>query len=199
MNNYARSVAVFCGSSDGKDARYGQLAAAFGRLCARNGFTIYYGGAKLGLMWSLAAASLAENGKVVGVIPDFFSGDVVVADNITEQIWVKSMSERKQKMEQLADAFVVLPGSFGTMDELFEIVTDAQLGLHQKPIVILNAFGYYDLLLKQLEIFFQEGFLRPFHRDLILVADTPEEVFEKLSNFQYPNDLSWLKKHTKHQ
>lgn len=199
MNNHVRSVAVFCGSSDGKDAKYVQLAAAFGRLCARNGLTIYYGGAKLGLMGSLAEAALAENGKVVGIIPDFFSGDVVVANNITEQIWVKSMSERKQKMEQLADAFVVLPGSFGTMDELFEIVTDAQLGLHQKPIVILNTFGYYDLLLKQLEIFSQEGFLRPFHRDLISVAAAPEEVFEKLNNFQYPNDLSWLKKHTKHQ
>lgn len=199
MNNHVRSVAVFCGSSDGKDAKYVQLAAAFGRLCARNGLAIYYGGAKLGLMGSLAEAALAENGRVVGIIPDFFSGDVVVANNITEQIWVKSMSERKQKMEQLADAFVVLPGSLGTMDELFEIVTDAQLGLHQKPIVILNAFGYYDLLLKQLEIFSQEGFLRPFHHDLISVAAAPEEVFEKLNNFQYSNDLSWLKKHTKHQ
>lgn len=199
MSKNCQSVAIFCGSSDGKDAKYCQLAAQLGHLCAQNGFTIYYGGAKLGLMRAAAEASLAENGKVVGIIPDFFSGDVVVANNITEQIWVKSMSERKQKMEQLADAFVILPGSYGTMDEFFEIVTDAQLGLHRKPIVILNAFGYYDLLLKQLELFLQEGFLRPFHYGLISVATTPEEVFEKLNNFQYSNDLSWLEKHTKHQ
>lgn len=199
MCNIFQSVAIFCGSSDGKDAKYCRLAADFGRLCAKKGYTIYYGGAKLGLMRAAAEASLAENGKVIGVIPDFFSGDVVVADNITEQIWVKSMGERKQTMEKLADAFVILPGSFGTMDELFEIVTDAQLGLHRKPIVILNAFGYYDLLLKQLEVFQQEGFLRPFHYGLISVAETPEEVFEKLDKFQYSNDLSWLEKHTKHQ
>ncbi len=198
MNNSVTSVAVFCGSSDGKDAKYCQLAADFGRLCGQNKITVYYGGAKLGMMNAVAEAALSENTAVIGIIPDFFSGDVVVAQNITEQIWVKSMSERKQKMEQLADAFVILPGSFGTMDELFEVVTDAQLGLHRKPIVILNAFGYYDLLIKQLDVFANEGFLRPFHKELISVAASPEDVFRKLSEFSYSNDLAWLEKHTLH-
>ncbi|MBO4646245.1 MAG: TIGR00730 family Rossman fold protein [Bacteroidales bacterium] len=197
MKDKISSLALFCGSSDSCSSSYRVLAADLGRGCAERGITLIYGGAKLGLMYSAAEAALSKNGRVVGVIPDFFSDETVVAQNITEQIWVKSMSERKQRMEAMADAFVILPGSLGTMDELFEIVTDAQLGMHRKPIVLLNAFGYYDGLLQQLDIFEREGFLRPFHRNLLSVASSVDEVFEKLSGFQYENSDCWLARYTK--
>ena len=165
-----KSLVLFCGSQEGRDVRYVQMAADFGAHCAELGLTLYYGGARLGLMKAAAEASMQRGGRVVGIMPEIFTDGVVVADNITEMVRVKSMSERKQMMERVADAFVALPGSFGTMDELFEILTDAQLGLHKKPIVILNAFGYYNFLLNQLSRFEEEGFLRPFHHGLLMEA-----------------------------
>lgn len=192
-----RSLALFCGSTDGNGTRYRQVAADLGSACAQRGVTLYYGGAKVGLMYAAAAAALADGGKVVGIIPDFFSSQAVVAEDLTEQIVVKSMSERKQKMEQVADAFVVLPGSFGTMDEFFEVLTDAQLGFHSKPIVVLNAFGYYDFLQQQINLFKQEGFLRPFHYDLVRFATTVEEVFTQMAAYAYPNDPEWMRTYMK--
>ena len=185
---------MFCGSCEG-NADYVNLAAGFGAKCADFGLTLYYGGARLGLMKAAADASMERGGRVVGIMPAIFTDDVVVADNVTEMVRVDSMSERKQMMERVADAFVALPGSFGTMDELFEILTDAQLGLHQKPVVILNAFGYYDFLLKQLSKFEKEGFLRPFHHGLLMVATSVDEVFEKIAAYKNPNDEAWLAKH----
>ena len=138
---------------------------------------------------------MQRGGRVVGIMPQIFTDSVVVADNITEMVRVKSMSERKQLMERVSDAFVALPGSFGTMDELFEILTDAQLGLHQKPVVILNAFGYYDGLLNQLSKFEEAGFLRPFHRGLLLSATSVDEVFDRIATYENPNDEAWLAKH----
>ncbi len=196
MSNNITSVALFCGSSCGNDDRYVQLANEFGLNCAQQNLTIYYGGAKLGLMNAAAEAAISAGGKVVGITPDFFSKDTVVAENISELIWVKTMSERKQMMEEKADAFVIFPGSFGTMDELFEMITDAQLGLHAKPIVILNVYGYYNALIQQIKMFREEGFLRPCHYDLLHVATSIDDLFVKIVNYQNSNDLEWIKKHT---
>lgn len=190
-----KSLALFCGSQEGNTPCYVQLATDFGIRCAERGLTLYYGGARLGLMRAAAEAAMQHGGRVVGIMPQIFADSVVVADNITEMVRVNSMSERKQTMERLADAFVALPGSFGTMDELFEILTDAQLGLHNKPVVILNAFGYYDFLLNQLSKFEEAGFLRPFHHGLLLTATTVDEVFEKIAAYKNPNDEAWLAKH----
>lgn len=195
MSLNIKSLALFCGSCDGNGDQYVRLAADFGACCADNGLTLYYGGARLGLMRAAAEAAMQKGGRVIGVMPAIFSNNVVVADNVTEMLRVASMSERKQTLEQLADAFVALPGSMGTMDELFEVLTDAQLGLHSKPIVILNAFGYYDFLLNQLMRFEEEGFLRPFHRGLLMSATTVGEVFEKIANYKNSNDEEWLSKH----
>lgn len=192
-----RSVTLFCGSAEGKSVQYQQVAEEFGARCAQEKITLYYGGAKLGLMRAAAEASMAHGGKVIGIVPAIFTRDVVVAENITELITVASMSERKQTMERLSDAFVALPGALGTMDELFEVLTDAQLGLHCKPIVILNISGYYDFLIKQLQQFEQEGFLRPFHKDLLRVAQTVDEVFQLLDDYHYGNDAEWLRTHLK--
>lgn len=188
------SLALYCGSSVGNNPAYAQEAARFGEMCARKSLTLYYGGGSIGLMGAAANASLANGGKVIGVAPDFFTKGEVLATNITEMILVKTMSERKQLLEERADAFVVFPGGYGTMDELFEMVTDAQLGMHFKPIAIYNYLGFYDLLIKQLQKFMEEGFLRPFHHSLLIYADNLDELFRKLDEYENTNDHTWLDK-----
>lgn len=187
------SIALFCGSAAGKGEKYLQLAASVGAYCAENKLVLYYGGASLGLMRSAADSCRKLGGKVVGVTPNFFSDVEVVDTSLSELIVVDSMSERKQLMEKSADAFVILPGAYGTMDEFFEVLTDAQLGLHHKPVAILNAFGFYDGLLAQIETFRQEGFLREFHYHLLVVANSVTELFEKIDNYRSSNDEEWLK------
>ncbi|MDR2980179.1 MAG: TIGR00730 family Rossman fold protein [Bacteroidales bacterium] len=189
-----KSVALFCGSASGINPKYSELAKKFGRYCATNNITIYYGGACIGLMGNAATAAIELNGHVVGIAPNFFTQGIVLSQDLPEMILVKSMSERKQQFELLADAFVILPGSYGTMDEFFEVITNAQLGLHNKPVAILNAFGYYDHLIALLNHFHQEGFLRPFHLDLLIIDDDIHALFEKLSKYEYGNDRNWLDK-----
>lgn len=188
------SIALFCGSAEGNVSRYAEVAEAFGARCASEGLTLYYGGARLGLMKKAADAALQNQGRVVGIAPSFFSRDVVIADNVSELILVDSMSERKQLMEQKAEAFVALPGAYGTMDEFFELLTDAQLGLHHAPVALLNIDGYFDHLLALLDRFEKDGFLRPFHHQLLVVATTVDELFDKLANYQNSNNPEWLKK-----
>ena len=188
------SVALFCGSATGTNPLYAELASRFGQMCAEKGLTLYYGGGSIGLMGEAANAAMANGGTVIGVAPDFFKQGAVLADNITEMIFVKTMSGRKQLLESRADAFVVLPGGYGTMDELFEIITDAQLGMHTKPVALFNPNGFYDLLIAQLQRFCDEGFLRLFHHELLITANTLEELFTGLDNYQNSNDRSWLEK-----
>ena len=189
-----QSIALYCGSSTGNNPVYAREAARFGKMCAQKSLTLYFGGGSIGLMGAAAEACLSKGGKVIGVAPDFFTQGEVLATNLTEMILVKTMSERKQLLEEKSDAFVVFPGSYGTMDELFEMVTDAQLGMHTKPIVIYNYMGYYDFLLRQLDKFMEEGFLRPFHHSLLLNASDLEELFYKLDTYENTNDRSWLEK-----
>jgi len=188
------SIALFCGSAEGFHPKYKELAADFGKRCAQKNITLYYGGAALGLMKAAADACRALNGNVVGIAPSFFSNSTVIDTTLDELHLVDSMSERKQMLERCADAFVSLPGSYGTMDEFFEVLTDAQLGLHHKPVAILNAFDYYSPLIEQLKIFKEEGFLKDFHFDLLIVATTLDELFEKLENYKNSNDRHWLDK-----
>lgn len=189
-----QSLALYCGSSTGNNPVYAREAARFGKMCAQKSLTLYFGGGSIGLMGAAAEACLSKGGKVIGVAPDFFTQGEVLATNLTEMILVKTMSERKQLLEEKSDAFVIFPGSYGTMDELFEMVTDAQLGMHTKPIVIYNYMGYYDFLLRQLDKFMEEGFLRPFHHSLLLNASDLEELFYKLDTYENTNDRSWLEK-----
>lgn len=191
--NY-KSLALYCGSSTGNNPLYAREAARFGKMCAQKSLTLYFGGGSIGLMGAAAEACLSKGGKVIGVAPDFFTQGEVLATNLTEMILVKTMSERKQLLEEKSDAFVIFPGSYGTMDELFEMVTDAQLGMHSKPIVIYNYMGYYDFLLRQLDKFMEEGFLRPFHHSLLLNASDLDELFYKLDTYENTNDRSWLEK-----
>lgn len=189
-----KSLALYCGSSSGVRPEYAEEAARFGKICAEKSLKLYYGGGAIGLMGEAARASMEHGGEVIGVAPDFFATGNVLATNITQMIHVKTMSERKQILEKSADAFVIFPGGYGTMDELFEMITDAQLGLHYKPVAIYNYLNYYDFLLKQLDKFLEEGFLRPFHHSLLINASTLDELFEKLDNYENTNDYSWLEK-----
>lgn len=187
------SIAVFCGSSEGNDTDIVDHAGLLGRYVAGQGITLVYGAAKIGVMGKVAEAALAEGGKVIGIIPEFLKLKEVVHLGLTELITTENMHDRKLKMHEAADAFVTLPGGFGTLEELFEIITWAQLGLHQKPIGLLNVNGFYDDLLKLLENMVRKGFLKMSNYEMLLVADSVEGLFEKLSNYKPEPVPKWLK------
>lgn len=189
-----KSICVFCGSSLGNNPVYSEAAQELGRLLALQGIGLVYGGAKIGLMGAVADAVLENGGKVIGVIPHFLSGKEVAHNDLTELILVDSMHQRKQKMADLSEGFIALPGGMGTMEELCEILTWAQLGLHQKPIGILNATNFYSHLSSLFDHMLQEGFLRQKHRDLLLQSDNPNELLQKMSNYQAPPVKKWLDK-----
>lgn len=189
-----KSLALFCGSMEGNDPQYIQQASKFGELLAKKGIALYYGGGSIGLMGAAATACMQHGGKAIGVAPDFFKKGAVLSENVTEMIYVHTMGERKQVLEHTADGFVVFPGGYGTMDELFEVLTDSQLGMHQKPIVLFNLNGYYDSLIALLNRFSQDGFLRSFHKGLLMSANTLEELFDVLDQYESTNSQDWLNK-----
>jgi uncharacterized protein (TIGR00730 family) len=176
-----KSLAVFCGSSPGNRPAYTELAVRTGELIAQRGLTLVYGGGRVGLMGSLAEAALAGGGRVVGVIPQMLIDREVGHAGLSQLHVVRTMSERKLLMGDLADAFLALPGGIGTMDELFEAWTWTQLGLHRKPCALLNQDGYYDPLLAFLDRSVAEGFLQPRYRAALLVAADAESALEQLA------------------
>jgi len=176
-----KSLAVFCGSSPGNRPAYTELAVRTGELIAQRGLTLVYGGGRVGLMGSLAEAALARRRRVVGVIPQMLIDREVGHAGLSQLHVVRTMSERKLLMGDLADAFLALPGGIGTMDELFEAWTWTQLGLHRKPCALLNQDGYYDPLLAFLDRSVAEGFLQPRYRAALLVAADVETALEQLA------------------
>src|SRR5277367_6465096 len=165
-----RRVCVFCASSPGVQPQYRAEAVALGRLLGEAGLGLVYGGAQVGLMGLLADAALAQGGEVIGVIPRALAGVEVAHQGLSRLVLVETMHERKALMVQEADAFVALPGGFGTLDEFFEILTWAQLGIHGKPCVLVNNDGYYDQLLSFLQTAVEQGFLKPENYALIQVV-----------------------------
>lgn len=172
------SICVYCGSSGNVSEAYYAVARELGGSIARAGFRLVYGGAHVGLMGAVADAALAAGGEVTGVIPRALVRPEVAHGGLTELREVESMHDRKALMAELSDAFIALPGGFGTFEELFEIITWKLLGFHAKPIVLLNAGGYYDELLSFLEHASREEFIRPAHRGLFLPAATVEEALQ---------------------
>jgi len=169
-----RSVCVYCGSQKGASPAFTQAAADLGAAIAREGLTLVYGGASVGLMGVVADAALAAGGRVIGVIPRILMRKELAHAGITELVVTESMHERKAQMAARSDAFIALPGSIGTLDELFEMWTWAQLGLHAKPCVLVNTAGYYDGLIEFIGRAEEEGFLRPSTRALLrIVAEIP--------------------------
>lgn len=169
-----RSICVYCGSRTGAHPAYARAAAALGKAIAREGLTLVYGGGSVGLMGVVADSALAAGGRVIGVIPRILMKRELAHRGLTELVQTGSMQERKAKMAELSDAFVALPGGIGTLDELFEMWTWAQLGLHAKPCALINTEGYYDNLVAFLDRAALDGFLRPEIRSLLrVVSDLP--------------------------
>ncbi len=190
--NKLKSVCVFCGSSDGNDQAIVDVALELGKTLAANETTLVYGAAKIGIMGKVAQGALDNNGKVIGVIPEFLKLKEVVHLGLTELIVNNTMHERKMKMQEISDGFITLPGGFGTFEELFEIITWAQLGLHQKPIGLLNVNGFYDDLIAMLNTMVSKGFLKRDNLDLLLVDTTVTGLLTKMDSFKPQPVPKWL-------
>ncbi len=175
-----RSVCVFCGSSSGADPAYEAAAQRFGTLLAEAGLTLVYGGGKRGLMGAVADAALAAGGRVVGVIPKLLLDREVGHRGLHDLHIVDDMHQRKKLMADLSDAFVTLPGGAGTLEEIFEVYTWAQLGYHAKPMALLDTAGYFQPLLALLRHAADQGFLQAAYLDLLQVAREPQELLEQL-------------------
>ena len=180
-------MAVFCGSRPGADPRYAAAARAFGALLGRRGHALVYGGARAGLMGVLADAAVEHGGRVTGVIPEALWAREIGHTGLAELLVVGSMHERKALMAERADAFVALPGGAGTMEEFFEVWTWAQLGIHAKPVALLNVAGFYDPLLALLDHMAAEGFLAPQQRAMVLVDDDGEALLARLAAYHAPS------------
>ncbi len=189
------SVCVYCGSSSRVDDRYKQAASDMGAALGEKGIALVYGGGRVGLMGLCADACLAAGGKTIGIIPEHIQNLEVEHTGLTELHIVDSMHTRKSMMAERSDAFVVLPGGLGTLDETFEIVTWAQLALHDKPIVIVNVNGFWTPLLNLIDHLVDEGFCRPENRNLYRVVDDVDQVFDALAQAPepvVPPQTKWL-------
>ncbi|HQR55110.1 MAG TPA: TIGR00730 family Rossman fold protein [Burkholderiaceae bacterium] len=175
-----RSICVFCGSQSGVRPEYAASAREFAQAAAQRGLTLVFGGGHVGLMGALADAALEYGGQVIGVIPRHLMRPEVAHRRLTDLRIVESMHERKRTMAGLSDAFVVLPGGYGTLEEMFEMVTWLQLQLQSKPVGILNVEQFFDPLLDFLRHVAREGFIRPEHWDLLIVDHTPELLLDRL-------------------
>ena len=189
-----KRITVFCGSSFGNEKNHEVQAVLLGQVMARKNIDLVYGGAKVGLMGAVADGVLSENGKVFGVLPRFLMSKEVAHDNLTELIIVESMHERKTRMNESSDGVIALPGGFGTLEEFFEMLTWGQLGLHKKPIGILNVDGFYDLLLQFIQKMVDSGFLKEINQKMILVSDNAEDLLNKMENYTAPEVGKWIKK-----
>ncbi len=188
------SIVVFCGSSEGSDKKILEDALDVGRIFAERNITLVYGAAKIGVMGKVAQGILEHKGKAIGVIPRFLLKKEVFHTGLTELIITQNMHERKLKMHELSDGIIALPGGYGTLEELFEMITWAQLGLHQKPIGILNTNGFYDDLLRMIDTMVDRSFLRRENRDMILVDDKVKGLLQQMEDY-IPQPLpKWIKK-----
>ncbi|MDR1792289.1 MAG: TIGR00730 family Rossman fold protein [Bacteroidales bacterium] len=189
-----RYIAVFCGSRVGKEPLYEAHAKELGTLLAQSGISLVYGAGGIGLMNAVAEGCLQNGGHAIGVLPTFFDTDAVARNDLSELILTATMSERKNKIMELSDAFIALPGGYGTLDELFEVLTFSQLSLHQKPVAILNTLDFYAPMLSQLQIMENEDFLFDVHHKMLIVENSPQKVLEKIQSFDYQQNTQWVEK-----
>ena len=188
-----KRIAVYCGSNKGTRPEYTAAARALGALLAREKIELVYGGGMVGLMGVLADAALSHGGHVIGVIPEKLVIKEVVHEKLPDLRVVKTMHERKALIAELADGFIALPGGYGTFEEFFEVLTGSQLGWHPKPFGLLDIAGFYAPLLHFLDRTRDEGFIRPQHRDLVLVADDAEKMLRQMKQFRPPGEVKWVK------
>ncbi len=187
-----QKVCVFCGSNLGNNDIYKQTAIELGSLLANKNIKLIYGGANVGLMRCTAEAVLKQNGTATGVITHFLAKKHLTQQGLTELITVDTMQQRKTKMAELADGFIALPGGFGTFEELFEVLTAAQLGFHNKPIAVINTNGFYDYLKIQLKKMVEEKMLLEPHANMVLFTDSPKEAIEAMEKYSAPVLEKWI-------
>ncbi|MBO7571256.1 MAG: TIGR00730 family Rossman fold protein [Bacteroidales bacterium] len=180
-----KSVCVFCSSSEDLQKGYYDFAEKFGKILAENNFTIYHGGGIIGLMGAMMRGAYEQGGaKIIGVVPEKLHREGIVSDEMQKLVITDDMKERKSYLREHADSFAIMPGAFGTMDEMFEILTLKQLKYHNKAIVILNFNHFFDDMLRQMDKFFDEGFTISNYRTTYYVCETPEEAVEYLKNYK---------------
>ncbi len=187
-----KAICLFCGSNAGTRPAYARAAADFGRALAARGTTLVYGGGSVGLMKIAAEAALAAGGHVTGIITEQLMVREVGHPGLTELIVLPTMHERKARMAALSDAFVALPGGFGTFDEFCEMATWDQLGIHVKPLVMVNVEGYFDGFLAQVDRGVADGFLKPEHRTMVEIVTRVDDVFDAIARWQGPPVHKWL-------
>lgn len=181
-----KKVAVFCGSSLGFNEIYKNEAIKLGDHFADNNIGLVYGGGKIGMMGILADTILNKKGEVIGVIPGLLRHEEVAHSNITEMIVTKTMSKRKVKISKLVDGYIALPGGFGTLDEIFEALTLNQLGIEQKPVGILNTNGFFNYLIKQLDVMVTEGYLKQSNKEMLIISDSIDDLISQMFNYEAP-------------
>ena len=191
-SNSIRRVCVFCGSSAGLRPQYKDAAARLGEHLAQGGVGLVYGGGRVGLMGVLADSVLAARGQAIGVMPRALVEREIAHTGLTQLHVVESMHERKALMADMADAFILLPGGFGSWEEFCEVLTWSQLGMHQKPCGVLNVAGYYDALLALATHAVSEGFVRPAHREMVVVDDDPGRLLRRLADAPVVAEVKWV-------
>jgi uncharacterized protein (TIGR00730 family) len=189
-----KSICVFAGSNSGARGQYRAIARELGRTLAQRNMGLIYGGARVGLMGAVADAVLAASGHVTGIIPDALVAKEVAHTGLSELRVVKSMHERKAAMSDLSDGFIALPGGWGTLEEFFEVLTWAQLGLHQKPCGLLNVEGYFDRLLAFLGHAVDEGFLQREYAAMIPVSSSPSTLLDMMAAYRAPEIEKWIER-----
>jgi uncharacterized protein (TIGR00730 family) len=194
--NTMKAIAVFCGSGSGAGDHYREAAYAAGQALAARNIRLVYGGARVGLMGAVADGALDGGGEVTGVIPAFLRTKEIAHEGLTELIITETMHERKLRMHELSDGILTLPGGFGTMEELFEMLTWGQLGLHRKPVGVLNIRGFYDPLLQLAETMVREAFLSRANADMLLVNDAIGPLLEAMQGYTAPEAPKWIREET---
>ncbi len=189
-----KRICVYCGSRTGRDAVYRQAAVDLGNLIVQRGYELVYGAGSIGLMGVVADAVLDAGGRVTGVIPEHLARREITHDSLSELHVVQSMHERKAMMAELSDAFVALPGGFGTLEEFFEIVTWTQLGIHRKNTGLLNVNGYFDPIVAMIDRAIEDNFIKESNRELYVVSDDAEHLLDELDLHPLPHVRKWLNK-----
>ena len=191
-----KSICVYCGSSDDVHDDYLEAAFQMGSIIAKKGFNLIYGGGKTGLMGRVADGAVSEGGKVIGVIVSSMNTPNLAQTNLSRLEVTDTIHKRKARMYELSDAYIALPGGFGTMDELFETLTWAQIGEHHKPVGLLNVHDYFNELLKFLDHALEEGFIFPEHRRNLVCSSDPEQLLESFKNHHYSEDAvnRWMRR-----
>ena len=185
-------ISVFCGSNLGTEEVYKSQAILLGQTLAKRNIELVYGGTKVGLMGAVANGALNNGGKVIGVLPKFLKSEEIIHEHLTELILVESMQERKTKMNELCDGVIALPGGFGTLEEFFEMLAWGQLGLHKKPIAILNIDRFYESLNILLQTMVDKGFLKEENQQMLLISDNIDELLDKMNNYIAPTVGKWI-------